>query len=312
MSKLTIGALQYDELVKSVEEFDRTSRYEEETTLKLASSDPSSIMRLPGPHYILENAYMAQAQRDQMNTPPAVPPAVLARVFGAALQQANYTHDPYTGLDAPEDDWQSEYCPPGMPIVLAEARGLPIEQLNINDPTDGSNGTAQFDREGVGSHAATTATVTGFLPGQGLPGHRLGQQGDPRMAQGPSATPLTASGPRNSMPGTLASSLSGPIQGGGAGPYSHTPDIPMQNTHGTFQVNMPSMGQPNPYLGSQNAVHNHHQPMSFSSGTTTNGGPNYGTHLYGAVGGPMGAQSLHQPLHQPPPLQRTQTANQYS
>ncbi|CAI4218786.1 unnamed protein product [Parascedosporium putredinis] len=101
----------YDELVKSVEEFDRTSRYEEETTLKLASSDPSSIMRLPGPHYILENAYMAQAQRDQMNTPPAVPPAVLARVFGAALQQANYTHDPYTGLDAPEDDWQSEYCP---------------------------------------------------------------------------------------------------------------------------------------------------------------------------------------------------------
>jgi len=188
---------------------------------------------------------MAEAQRDQMNAPP-VSPAVFARFYTAALQEANSTHDPYTGLDAPDTDWRSEFCPPGMPIVLAEARGLPIEQLDINDPPN---------------HLENTATL---------------------MADTPSSD--TGAGSRAEALATT---------------YPHTQNIPIQSTHGAdFQINLGAMAPPNPFLGSQNMVHQH-QPIPYSTAPPAPPGHRFGPHLYNPLGGPMDPQTLQQPRPSP-------------
>lgn len=160
--------------MKTVDEFRKTSIYEEAEVELTAGGDGLPI-RLPGAHYLLEHAYKAQNEEQEQ---PPMPPALVERFYSATME-TEYTHDYYAGLDAPDEDWQAEGCPPGMPILLAEARGLPLEQLSLNDPPPSTSTGPP-----VGPGVPVPAPVQGgysrgpqTMPvgqGGGLPGMTLG------------------------------------------------------------------------------------------------------------------------------------------
>ena len=102
-----------------MDEFRKTSIYEEAEVELTAGGDGQPI-RLPGAHYLLEHAYMAQ---DQEEEPPDSP-----RLDGAFLfcnYETEYTHDPYAGLDAPIATGRRRAARPGFPFYLPRRGACP-------------------------------------------------------------------------------------------------------------------------------------------------------------------------------------------
>lgn len=64
-----------------MDEFRKTSIYEEAEVELTAGGDGQPI-RLPGAHYLLEHAYMAQDQEEE----PPMPPALMERFYSATMR----------------------------------------------------------------------------------------------------------------------------------------------------------------------------------------------------------------------------------
>lgn len=143
--------------------------------MELTAGGDGQPIRLPGAHYLLEHVYMAQNQEEDQ---PPMPAALIERFYSATME-TDYTHDYYAGLAAQDNDLQAEGCLPGKPILLAEARGLPLEQLSLNDPPP-----LTLTGPPVGHGASAPAPIQGGYPhgaqmipvgqGDGLPGMTLG------------------------------------------------------------------------------------------------------------------------------------------
>ncbi|SPO02811.1 uncharacterized protein DNG_05486 [Cephalotrichum gorgonifer] len=147
---------QFDEAINMVNEFDRTSIYEEEKTyVELIAGDGTHPIRLPGAHQLLENVYLAQKVEEDA----PMPPAAAVRFFSAAMNAA-YSHDPYTGLDAPDNDWQSDSPPPKEPSPSSATMGAPA------GPEGSTPAPAPAPMQGGYPHRAETLPAR---QGSGLP-----------------------------------------------------------------------------------------------------------------------------------------------
>ncbi|KAL1894977.1 hypothetical protein Cpir12675_003436 [Ceratocystis pirilliformis] len=120
-------------------------------------------MKLPGPEFILDNAstFNVSIRADDLSTRPMADPNLMVTNWlgmstptpcgsnsgnanpnnnsngnangnaNAMISSSNTTtaindpHDMYTDMVGFGPDFDSEFCPPGMPLLLAEARGLP-------------------------------------------------------------------------------------------------------------------------------------------------------------------------------------------
>jgi hypothetical protein len=121
--------------VRNIKEFDEKGSYDE-TDVGLPGRKYDHQRRLPGPHYLLENAYMSQKEGDdEIQLPPGANPAV-------ALAQAGL-HASSPGISTPtmggHDDWDTKFYAPEMPKMLQQARGLinPFDPIGVAAYHDG-------------------------------------------------------------------------------------------------------------------------------------------------------------------------------
>ena len=84
------------------------------------------ISRLPGPHYILENSNHGVVEQEERTR--ATDAAVADRWFYGP-SQVNEQPSPYT---PPEANFESEYGPPGVPLLLAVAHVAEPVQRHTN------------------------------------------------------------------------------------------------------------------------------------------------------------------------------------
>ena len=106
-------------------EFNKTQKFADQTgTVGFSGSKTSNgVTRLPGPHYILENANYGVIEQEQRTR--AADAATADRWF----RSKNSQNQPSPGRPGepspyapPEADFDSEYGPPGVPLLLAVAR----------------------------------------------------------------------------------------------------------------------------------------------------------------------------------------------
>ena len=108
-------------------EFKKTRKFaEKRRTASLAGLKATGhAARLPGPHYILENSNHGVVEQEERTR--ATDAAAADRWFRGP-DQANEP-SPYT---PPEGDFESEYGPPGVPLLLAVARVADQPELQQN------------------------------------------------------------------------------------------------------------------------------------------------------------------------------------
>ena len=153
-------------------EFDTTiSHGGGEAHVEHTADDTSHQFKLPGARSLLEHVHIPQDERN--NSP--IYTATFERPYSEIIQ-ADYTHDPYIGLDATDRDWKSERCPPGMPMVLAKARGLPLDRPPENPQTNTSTGIPTGPRSPApGYMRRENYQIVPSRQGSGLPIITLGQ-----------------------------------------------------------------------------------------------------------------------------------------
>lgn len=150
-----------------VSEFDRTnSYYGGGAYVEPSTGDASHQLKLPGARSLLEHAHIPQDEgRDSQ-----VYPGTFERPYSTTIP-VDYSHAPSTGLDAADRDWKSDACPPGMPILLAKARGLPLERPS-EDPQAIASARVST---GPASPARGSYHMVSSGRGSGLPIMTIGQ-----------------------------------------------------------------------------------------------------------------------------------------
>lgn len=119
---------------------------------------------LPGPHYILEHANFGVVEQEKWTR--AADAAAADRWFRGPAQPNEPS--PYT---PPEADFDSEYGPPGVPLLLAFARNPAIEQ-------PGPEGGMYDDMDGDGSALTTERIWLSGRMGGPVDGQYLAVPGD--------------------------------------------------------------------------------------------------------------------------------------
>lgn len=105
-------------------EFNRTQKFADQSgTVGFVGPKITGVTRLPGPHYILENANHGVVEQE--NRTRATDAAAADRWFRGP-EQVNEP-SPCTP-PPPEIDFESEYGPPGVPLLLAVARNAEGDQ----------------------------------------------------------------------------------------------------------------------------------------------------------------------------------------
>lgn len=104
-------------------EFDRTRKFaDQQGTVGFSGAKPSiGVTRLPGPHYILENANHGVMEEERRTKAGAA--AAADRWFKGPKQD-----EQADAFSPPEDNYDSEYGPPGIPMLLAVARNAGSDQ----------------------------------------------------------------------------------------------------------------------------------------------------------------------------------------
>lgn len=104
-------------------EFDRTRKFaDQQGSVGFSGSKASvGITRLPGPHYILENANRGVVEEERRTKASAA--AAADRWFKGPKQE-----DEPAAFSPPEENYDSEYGPPGIPMLLAVARNAGSDQ----------------------------------------------------------------------------------------------------------------------------------------------------------------------------------------
>lgn len=104
-------------------EFDRTRKFaDQQGSVGFVGSKPSvGVTRLPGPHYILENANRGVVEEERRTKASAA--AAADRWFKGPKQE-----DEPAAFSPPEENYDSEYGPPGIPMLLAVARNAGSDQ----------------------------------------------------------------------------------------------------------------------------------------------------------------------------------------
>jgi hypothetical protein len=107
-------------------EFDRTRKFaDQKGTVGFSGSKPSGgVTRLPGPHYILENANHGVIEEDRRTKASAA--AAADRWFKGPKQDEEA--DMISPLGGEGDFVDTEYGPPGIPMLLAVARNAGSDQ----------------------------------------------------------------------------------------------------------------------------------------------------------------------------------------
>lgn len=166
-------------------EFNKTQKFADQkgTVGFSGSKTTNGVTRLPGPHYILENANYGVIEQERRTR--AADAATADRWFSAQQQQQQTeTSTPYT---PPEADFDSEYGPPGVPLLLAVARNSVVEQ-QAGEQALPSQNMYDLERDGalfmqekmwLSGGTATPDSSQSFLGSSGAPG-----------ADGPGAVPM--------------------------------------------------------------------------------------------------------------------------
>jgi hypothetical protein len=215
------------------EEFERTRRFTDAKDAyrnKLKATDSSA--RLPGPHYILENANHGVAEQDQRAR--ASEAAVAKRWFNEPKQQAEPMAYPPADLD-----FDMEYGPPGIPMMLAVARNPDTGRSdnNVNFLYDGDREATALLQDKVWLNGGIIAPDSGQMAyvatHAGVPFMQIGST-DPNMMFPPPQPPPPP-------PSTLPHSTTAPFVPSQAGIYMDTwAAPPYENLHSG-----PYMRQPN-------------------------------------------------------------------
>ena len=105
-------------------EFDRTRKFaDQKGTVGFSGSKPSGgVTRLPGPHYILENANYGVVEEERRTKASAA--AAADRWFKGPKQD----DEPDAASPPGEESYDTEYGPPGIPMLLAVARNAGSDQ----------------------------------------------------------------------------------------------------------------------------------------------------------------------------------------
>lgn len=114
--------------------------------------------RLPGPHHILENAFMGTVQDEQRSK--AGDAAAADRWFRTPQPSNDLVSYPLPG-----GDFDIEYGPPGVPMFLAQARGVSLGASDNPNVYDAAN-----DLLSMSSKMIPVTDFGGMMP----PGNPLG------------------------------------------------------------------------------------------------------------------------------------------
>lgn len=111
------------------DEFNKTQQFaDQKGTVGFVGPKPTEgVTRLPGPHYILENAAYGVAEQEKRTR--AADAAAADRWFQGPEQASEPS--PYAPA---ETDFDSEYGPPGVPLLLAVARSSVAEHQSDFQP----------------------------------------------------------------------------------------------------------------------------------------------------------------------------------
>lgn len=108
-----------------VEHFDKTRKFaDQKTPAGHSHSNTAGDTRLPGPHYILEKAFQGTVEEEMRSK--AGDAAAADRWFRTPQPSSEPIAYPL-----PEGGFDIEYGPPGLPIFLAQARGVSIAATEI-------------------------------------------------------------------------------------------------------------------------------------------------------------------------------------
>ncbi|KAF7543730.1 hypothetical protein G7046_g9942 [Stylonectria norvegica] len=147
----------------AVEQFDKTRKFADQRAIGgLPSSKTTGITRLPGPHHIVENIFMGTVEEEQRSK--AGDAAAADRWFRTPQPSGELVTYPL-----PEGGLDVEYGPPGVPVLLAQARGVslgPTPSLNMYD--------AANDLLSMSSKMVPMPDFNGMMP----PGNTLGLTSD--------------------------------------------------------------------------------------------------------------------------------------
>ncbi|CAI6092085.1 unnamed protein product, partial [Clonostachys chloroleuca] len=214
------------------EEFERTRRFTDAKDAyrnKLKATDSSA--RLPGPHYILENANHGVAEQDQRAR--ASEAAVAKRWFNEPKQQAEPIAYP-----PPDLDFDMEYGPPGIPMMLAVARNPDSGRSdnNVNFLYDGDREATALLQDKVWLNGGIIAPDSGQMAyvatHAGVPFMQIGST-DPNMMFPPPQPPPPP-------PSTLPHSTTTPFVPSQAGIYVDTWAAPSyDNLHSASYMRQP-------------------------------------------------------------------------
>lgn len=175
-------------------EFNKTQKFADQkgTVGFSGSKTTNGVTRLPGPHYILENANYGVMEQEKRTR--AADAATADRWFRSTSQQQQQQEPQQpeeSSYTPPETDFDSEYGPPGVPLLLAVARNSvgmdqpepqpgeqSLPQQNMYDLE--KNGTLLMqEKMWLSGGMAAADSSQGFLGAAGAPG-----------AGGPGALPM--------------------------------------------------------------------------------------------------------------------------
>ncbi|KAH7170282.1 fungal transcriptional regulatory protein [Dactylonectria macrodidyma] len=123
----------YERNRAAVEQFYQTRMYADQKSMgQLPRSSTTGHMRLPGPQHILETAFVLPIKETCRQMPNDA--AAAAQWFGASRPSAQSVTE-----SLQDSDFDVEFGPPGLPMLLAEAQGVsptPTDEVDTFDDTD--------------------------------------------------------------------------------------------------------------------------------------------------------------------------------
>ncbi|KAH7023724.1 fungal transcriptional regulatory protein [Ilyonectria destructans] len=122
----------YERNKAAVEQFHKTRKYADQKSLgPVPKQHTTGHTRLPGPQHILETAFVSPIE--EVYGHKVDDAAAAAQWFGSPRQAAQ------PATDMQEGDFDVEFGPPGLPMLLAEAQGVsptPTDDIDTFDATD--------------------------------------------------------------------------------------------------------------------------------------------------------------------------------